>query len=89
MSDEEKQDSGPEQLGGLIGENLGKLIFLGILQTRAIMDLSNALEKDPAVSASTREIARRTMSYTDDMIRQIEGLTKGIDLQGIFDRGRT
>ncbi|MBB4817100.1 hypothetical protein HNP29_000457 [Pseudomonas alcaligenes] len=89
MSDEEKQDGGPEQLGGLIGENLGKLIFLGILQTRAIMALSNALENDQTVSASTREIARRTMSSTDDMIRQIEGLTKGIDLQGIFDRGRT
>lgn len=58
-----------------VGKILGSLVVVNIWQTKAIMDLANAIKKDKNLSDDTREIANITLSTVDRVIEKLDTLT--------------
>ncbi|MFQ6574160.1 hypothetical protein [Pseudomonas sp. UM16] len=75
-------------MGNLIGNHFGSLYVLAMHQTRAIMELSSALSKEPNISPETKAKALYTLELCDEMIGQIEegvGEHAKKDVKGFFN----
>ena len=67
--------------GALVGKHVGGLIYVAILQARAVMELSSALKNDPNVSDETKAAATSAAGLVDQMIKEIGIITN--DHKGI------
>lgn len=55
-----------------IGTNVGNLLVLSTLQTKALLILADAIKNDPGVSSNTREQANSAIKTVDLMIESLE-----------------
>lgn len=63
--------------GEMVSTSIGGLFSVCTMQMRAMISLSRALEKDPAVSEETRAAAARSLKEVDKMIEVMqESLSK-------------
>lgn len=76
MSDEDASGA-TGGLAELLAKNFSSLILLSVWQTRALMAISSAIERDPAVSAETRLAAKEAYSMVEKMIEEIDKLSNG------------
>lgn len=72
-------------LGEQIGSNVGNLLVIATMQTKALLILADAVRNDPNVEPKTKEQAQAAIKTIDIMIESLEKMA-GQDAQSAIKK---
>jgi hypothetical protein len=81
---EESKGSAADNLAQVVSRNFGALLAVSVYQTRALMELTNAISIDPNVSENTRAEAHKAARSVDQMIAEFDKLADAVGAKSGF-----
>jgi hypothetical protein len=84
QDDEGKGKGGSDALGDIVSRNFGTLLTVSLHQTRALMELTNAIKSDPNVSDNTRAEAEKAALSVEKMIAEFDRLADSVGSKSGF-----
>jgi hypothetical protein len=78
-------NSGADTFGDLVSRNFGALLTISLHQTRALMELTNAIRIDPNVSENTRAEAEKASMSVDKMIVEFDKMANAVGSKSGFE----